>query len=482
MGKLFEDVTNDLNKPRGLAIMSVKSNPVSRCLVYHPKIWSLSYDLHQPIAHIKPPHTQEKSSEFVKGSKFNNGYDRVFIQEIPNKVQSIMQELVGMDLIIGFFHFGGSGEASGIFVLPGDHGSCLFLKGLPVLLIKLLLILVSGFFPTPVIIPMINYFMSLGKFPPNINHFIIIEFITGSERGRAKNKNGESKRKEQSVWFIWRSHKEEVSYISNIPTKFVYLIPRSILPPCHSTPPTPGRFVKPTTPSHPAPVLINLQAQWMHSIPASTRSCETLQQTPAHLDTAVGQQNLLLLNKFLLPLLPPIPILCLPNPNPLMGPMALLLSILLRDSIYKFYTSPKASLQNFFTLISSNSYLHPLLTLFSYSYLNFEVNPDWKIGDKVWLNSGNISTTRLLCAQNYPRSLPYKKPEISTPFKITSYKKIKEQINQMCRADYSVHNHQELGKILLSPWIRQISRNSTISQAICNRTALDAVGWERIPN
>lgn len=33
-----------------------------------------------------------------------------------------MQEPVGLDLIIGFFHFGGSGAACGLFVLPGDCG------------------------------------------------------------------------------------------------------------------------------------------------------------------------------------------------------------------------------------------------------------------------------------------------------------------------------------------------------------------------
>ncbi|KNZ62544.1 uncharacterized protein VP01_12570g1, partial [Puccinia sorghi] len=30
------------------------------------------------------------------------------------------------------------------------------------------------------------------------------------------------------------------------------------------------------------------------------------------------------------------------------------------------------------------------------------MNPDWKIGDQVWLNSGNISTSGLLMARTSP--------------------------------------------------------------------------------
>ncbi|KNZ63700.1 hypothetical protein VP01_1111g11 [Puccinia sorghi] len=48
--------------------------------------------------------------------------------------------------------------------------------------------------------------------------------------------------------------------------------------------------------------------------------------------------------------------------------ISIIVYVSLRESIYQIYTAQKASLYFFITSISSNSYPHPLLTLFSYSY------------------------------------------------------------------------------------------------------------------
>ncbi|KNZ44336.1 uncharacterized protein VP01_9262g1, partial [Puccinia sorghi] len=120
-----------------------------------------------------------------------------------------------------------------------------------------------------------------------------------------------------------------VSYCSNIPTKFTYLCPchelrtchmtqpqplsLSLEQPCHPVRPTPGSFVKQTTPPHLAPVLVNPPTQWTRSMPSLTK--ETLQKTQARLDATDDKKTPLPL-----PLPPPIPWF-LQNPKPSMGPM-----------------------------------------------------------------------------------------------------------------------------------------------------------------
>ncbi|KNZ50728.1 hypothetical protein VP01_426g2 [Puccinia sorghi] len=67
-----------------------------------------------------------------------------------------------------------------------------------------------------------------------------------------------------------------------------------------------------------------------------------------------------------------------------------------------------------------------------------------------------------ISAQNNPGSLPYKTPENPTLLKENS--------------------NRTFARTPLSTWNRQITRNNINSQAYDNRSAFDAVGWERIPN
>jgi len=253
IGKFFEKITNDLTNPGGLEVMRMECFrlftrellDVSAKNLFRVVRLSPTYCPHQatPNSRTGVDRADEllgvmeeggkkieiillRGRELVEWGEFDNGYNRVFIQGIPNNIEPRMEEAIGLSLLEGFIDFLWSGTTSRLVVNPWDVGvklvwgklntmpdgtfvgqACLLLKLLPILLFLLLLISASGFFLTLITSSIMNYFKSPGQFQPEINHFIIICIVTRSERAKAK--TGIAKTKGRHSQFGIKNMREE---------------------------------------------------------------------------------------------------------------------------------------------------------------------------------------------------------------------------------------------------------------------------------
>ena len=246
VGKLFKKITNDLANSGGLEVMRMEG---LRFVL--SKLLDVSSKHLVPIVRFAPtnrPHqatpysrtgidhadelfgVMEESgqkveiilfsrSELFEWCEFDDGNDLVFLQRIPNDIDSRMEEAIGLDCIKSFCNFVGLRAACRVVLNPGDGGvklvwgildtvpddACVgkagFLtKQLPILLFSLILSLASGFFVTLGLSSTINHIMFAGKFPPKSNQIIQVVVITTSTR--AVNQVGIARKKDVKVSLI----------------------------------------------------------------------------------------------------------------------------------------------------------------------------------------------------------------------------------------------------------------------------------------
>ena len=131
--------------------------------------------------------------ELVERCKFYDGNDGVFVQGIADNIESRMDEPIGLNLLECRFYLFECGAVRRLVFEPWDAGekvvrrelhsvpysavvrqAILFLKCVPRVLFLLLLTSAFSFFLALVMSSIINQVKSPGKFPPKINHIIIV--------------------------------------------------------------------------------------------------------------------------------------------------------------------------------------------------------------------------------------------------------------------------------------------------------------------